>query len=109
MIYGTDRDSDGNPVGRSIDDLKNKFCGYDVPSLVGKPKIWIIQACQGGQCQEDFGSKTEQEEPSKGIIIIYYNIYLLLYISKHYIFQLFHTQKISREPARKYNFTSYGC
>ena len=52
MIYGTD----GLPV--SIEDLKEKFYGNDDHNgLKGKPKIWIIQACQGHQLQEDFEIK----------------------------------------------------
>jgi hypothetical protein len=35
-----------------INDLKYKFNSNDCHSLNGKPKIWIIQACQGGDVQK---------------------------------------------------------
>jgi hypothetical protein len=35
-----------------INDLKYKFNSNDCPTLNGKPKIWIIQACQGGDVQQ---------------------------------------------------------
>ena len=35
----------------TIDDLKYKFNSHNCPSLNGKPKIWIVQACQGHKSQ----------------------------------------------------------
>nr|CAH0113037.1 unnamed protein product [Daphnia galeata] len=50
---GTICTSDGSHV--SIEETKKKF--YRSKSLKDKPKIWIIQACQGDQRQEDFEIK----------------------------------------------------
>nr|ABW34712.1 caspase-8 [Paracentrotus lividus] len=45
-VYGTDGDS------VAIDDLTNLFRGAYVKSLVSKPKLFFIQACQGREAQE---------------------------------------------------------
>jgi hypothetical protein len=34
-----------------INELKYKFNSNDCPTLNGKPKIWIIEACQGKKIQ----------------------------------------------------------
>ena len=41
VVMGTDN----NPV--SIKDMTRVFDGIQCPSLVGKPKLIILQACQG--------------------------------------------------------------
>lgn len=45
-VYGTD----GIPV--SLDELKKPFEATRCPSLAGKPKLFLIQACQGSEKQE---------------------------------------------------------
>ncbi len=45
----------------NINELKYKFNSNDCPTLNGKPKIWIIQACQGKDVQ-----KPIQPNHSKG-------------------------------------------
>ena len=41
--------SDGEPV--NIDkDIVEPFDGKHCPHLIGKPKLFFIQACQGGKC-----------------------------------------------------------
>ena len=44
-VYGTD--------GRKLsieDDMVTPLCGDSCPSLLNKPKVFFIQACQGGMC-----------------------------------------------------------
>ena len=58
QVYGTD----GSLV--KVDDLTAYFDGTQCPSLVGKPKIFILQACRGGIFDEgveatDDGSTAE--------------------------------------------------
>lgn len=50
-VYGTD--------GRKVsieDDIVAPLCGDRCPSLSGKPKIFFVQACQGGRsyCHQHF-------------------------------------------------------
>ena len=53
-IYGTDG------LSVSIEETKKEF--YGNISLKDKPKVWIIQACQGNQLQEDFKVKQISEK-----------------------------------------------
>lgn len=55
VVYGVDGTS------LNINKLKYKFNSNDCPTLNGKPKIWIIQACQGRKDQNSI-----QPNPSKG-------------------------------------------
>ena len=61
---GTIFGSDWLPV--RINDLKFAFNSHDCPSLHGKPKIFIVQACQGYSYQTPYeeGSKKFQTLPS---------------------------------------------
>ena len=36
-----------NSIPVSLDEIKMKFRGSLCPALIGKPKVFIIQACQG--------------------------------------------------------------
>ena len=45
--------SDNRPV--SIEKLQYKFNSANCPALFGKPKIYIVQACQGEMQQTPFG------------------------------------------------------
>ena len=42
VVFGTD----GRPV--KIEDLETLFDGQQCNQLVGRPKLFLIQACQGG-------------------------------------------------------------
>lgn len=44
IVYGVD----GKTI--SLDDLKNSVDGDNCPTLIGKPKLFFIQACQGSEC-----------------------------------------------------------
>lgn len=46
-VYGVDG------VSISIDEISAMFCGNNCPSLLGKPKIFFIQACQSGRYMWD--------------------------------------------------------
>jgi len=51
-VYGIDGDKDKEADGFvSLDDIKSLFDPPKCKSLSGKPKMFFIQACQGG---EDF-------------------------------------------------------
>ncbi|KAG8520945.1 Caspase-8, partial [Galemys pyrenaicus] len=56
IIYGTD----GQEV--SICELTSYFTGSKCPSLVGKPKIFFIQACQGDNYQRGIVVETDSEQ-----------------------------------------------
>ena len=45
FVYGTD----GGKLSIE-DDIVAPFCGDRCKSLLNKPKIFFIQACQGGMC-----------------------------------------------------------
>ena len=53
---------DGIPI--EIKDLQGLFAGIKCPSLVGKPKIFIINACQGRSKQIGVTPPLEQDGPS---------------------------------------------
>ncbi len=58
IIYGTDGKKETTREGKvrfhnSLDiyqDIMSKFDGINCPNLVNKPKMFFIQACQGGKC-----------------------------------------------------------
>ncbi|XP_069851906.1 caspase-8 [Dipodomys merriami] len=56
VIYGTD----GKKA--SIYDLTSYFTGSNCPSLVGKPKIFFIQACQGQSYHKAVPVETDSEK-----------------------------------------------
>ncbi|XP_036110139.1 caspase-8 [Molossus molossus] len=56
IIYG----SDGQEA--PIYELTSYFTGLKCPSLVGKPKIFFIQACQGDNYQKGIAVETDSEE-----------------------------------------------
>lgn len=56
IIYGCD----GQEV--PIYELTSYFTGSNCPSLVGKPKIFFIQACQGDNYQRGIAVETDSEE-----------------------------------------------
>ena len=50
LSHGGDRyicGVDGERI--DIDTIKSKFDGNNCPALSGKPKVFIVQACQGGK------------------------------------------------------------
>ncbi|EFX77124.1 hypothetical protein DAPPUDRAFT_198557, partial [Daphnia pulex] len=49
----------------SVEDAKKQFNNFKCPTLSGKPKIWIIQSCQGNLKQEDLKKSTEPLAPLK--------------------------------------------
>jgi serine/threonine protein kinase len=49
----------------SIEDAKKQFNNFNCPTLRGKPKIWIIQSCQGNLKQEDLEESTPPLKPKK--------------------------------------------
>ena len=55
--------SDGNRV--NINKLKYEFALNKCPSLYGKPKIFIVQACQGGLTQDETGIVVPREKRAK--------------------------------------------
>lgn len=57
-----DEDVVGGVDGESvkINELKYKFNSNHCPTLNGKPKIWIIQACQGKGIQYPIQAKGSQ-------------------------------------------------
>ncbi|XP_046449952.1 uncharacterized protein LOC124198235 isoform X2 [Daphnia pulex] len=62
---------DGESI--KINELKYKFNSNDCPTLNGKPKIWIIQACQGNEIQYPIQAKdshgyTSSESDSGNIV-----------------------------------------
>ncbi|XP_012866144.1 PREDICTED: caspase-8 isoform X2 [Dipodomys ordii] len=59
IIYGTD----GKKA--SIYDLTSYFTGSNCPSLVGKPKIFFIQACQGQSYHKAVPVETDSETDSE--------------------------------------------
>ena len=56
IIYG----SDGQEA--SIYELTSYFTGLKCPSLIGKPKIFFIQACQGDKYQKGVAVETDSEQ-----------------------------------------------
>lgn len=56
IIYG----SDGREA--PIYDLTSYFTGSKCPSLLGKPKIFFIQACQGDKYQKGIAIETDSEQ-----------------------------------------------
>ena len=48
LLAGVVKGIDGKPV--IVEDLKEYFHGDNCPTLMGKPKVFLIQACQGGTC-----------------------------------------------------------
>ena len=59
--------SDGNCV--NIDKLKYEFALNKCPSLYGKPKIFIVQACQGGLTQDETGIVHSQSPISPSSVV----------------------------------------
>ncbi len=59
VVEGTDGKS------LNINDLKYKFNSNDCPSLNEKPKIWIIQACQGTEHQEPLRQSSDRRSESR--------------------------------------------
>ena len=70
-LYGTDEEL------ISVDDVFKPFNGYNCPTLVGKPKVFLMQACRGGvfdygveatdspyDKSTEEGAVKEQQEPS---------------------------------------------
>ncbi|KAB1279310.1 Caspase-8 [Camelus dromedarius] len=56
IVYG----SDGQEA--SIYELTSYFTGSKCPSLLGKPKIFFIQACQGDKYQKGIAIETDSEQ-----------------------------------------------
>ncbi|XP_072817575.1 caspase-8 isoform X2 [Vicugna pacos] len=56
IVYG----SDGQEA--SIYELTSYFTGSKCPSLLGKPKIFFIQACQGDNYQKGIAIETDSEQ-----------------------------------------------
>ncbi|OWJ99925.1 CASP8, partial [Cervus elaphus hippelaphus] len=56
IIYGTDGQE------APIYELTSYFTGLKCPSLVGKPKIFFIQACQGDDYQRGIAVETDSEQ-----------------------------------------------
>ncbi len=80
-VFGTD----GDEV--SIEDVKTQFNNFNCHDLIDKPKIWIIQACQGNQLQEDLeksikSSLTPKKLESRGNF--FWLIGLLTHISNYF-------------------------
>lgn len=49
QVYGIDgNDGKGNDGAVDISDITSWFSGVKCPGLAGKPKLFFIQACQGG-------------------------------------------------------------
>lgn len=59
VVQGTDS------INLNIDELKYKFNSNDCPSLKNKPKIWIIQACQGHVSQKPIEITTQQSDTAQ--------------------------------------------
>ena len=59
--------SDGNCV--NINKLKYEFALNKCPSLYGKPKIFIVQACQGGLKQDETGIVHSQSPISPSSVV----------------------------------------
>jgi hypothetical protein len=59
VVEGTDGKS------LNINELKYKFNSNDCPSLNGKPKIWIIQACQGTENQPALRQSSDRRSESR--------------------------------------------
>ena len=55
-IYGTD----GKPI--KMEYIRQSFMGNECRSLHGKPKLFLIQACRGGQ--DDKGQRVRSDTPS---------------------------------------------
>ncbi len=94
-VYGTE----GNQV--LIEDAKKQFNNFKCPTLSGKPKIWIIQACQGPLEQGDYEKSTPTLEPKEtklgptiqanlpnnaGIHLLFVVMKLLLYLVNEILF-----------------------
>ena len=62
QIYGTD----GELV--AVDRMTRTFVGTKCPTLAGKPKVFLIQACRGGSF--DHGVKIEQTDDGKETKVI---------------------------------------
>lgn len=56
IIYGCDGQE------APICELTSYFTGSNCPSLVGKPKIFFIQACQGDNYQKGIAVETDSEQ-----------------------------------------------
>lgn len=52
-IFGIDKKS------CTLKDIRSPFDGVNCPSLVNKPKVFIIQACRGGELQKKVLVKTD--------------------------------------------------
>ena len=50
-VYGMDGDLENESGFVLLDDIMSLFDGANCPSLSGKPKMFFIQACQGGKDQ----------------------------------------------------------
>ena len=61
-IYGTDG------VLVAVEDLSHTFTGSKCPTLLGKPKIFLLQACRGGKF--DHGVKYEQTDDGEEKVIV---------------------------------------
>jgi len=62
-LYGTD----GELI--PVEDLTNLFSGYQCPSLIGKPKIFLLQACRGRKI--DYGVEHDMTDGDDGKDIDY--------------------------------------
>lgn len=52
IVYGSDGDYDEKDTQIPLQELFDLFRGDRCPSLVGKPKIFIVQACRGSKFEE---------------------------------------------------------
>jgi len=52
-VYGIDGDLKTESGFVLLDDITSLFDGANCPSLMGKPKMFFIQACQGGEAIKD--------------------------------------------------------
>lgn len=52
-VYGIDGDTKKGSGFVLLDEITSLFDGTSCPSLSGKPKMFFIQACQGGEAVKD--------------------------------------------------------